>query len=102
MVQLRTTERLDFRPREMQVAILENCLGDDAMTIYKDIEFDTPDSDRTVQDILPALSEYDIGIVDETYERFVFRQWKQEEGEAFDTFYNNLRMCPIKDLQFLF
>ena len=44
--------RLDLKPREIQVAILEKCLGDDAMRIYQGIQFDTPDSNRTVQDIL--------------------------------------------------
>ena len=83
--------RLGRKPREIQVAILANCLGDDAMRIYQGIQFDTPDSDRTVEDILQALSEYAVGIVNKTYERFVFRQRKQEEGEAFDTFYNDLR-----------
>ena len=29
--------RLDCKPREIQVAILENCLGDEAMRIYKGI-----------------------------------------------------------------
>ena len=80
--------RLDCKPRVIQIAILENCLGDDAMRIYQGIQFDTPDSDRTVQDILQALSEYVVGIVNETYEIFVFRQRKQEESKAFDIFYN--------------
>ena len=62
------------------------------MRIYQGIQFDTPDSDRTVQDILQALSEYSVGIVNETYEGFAFHQRKQEEGEAFDTFYNDLRV----------
>ena len=92
MVQLHTTERLDRRPREIQVAILENCSDDVAMRIHQGIQFGTPDSDRTEQDILQALSEYAVGIVNETYERFAFRQRKQEEGEAFGTFYNDLRV----------
>ena len=62
--------RLDCKPREIRVAILENCFGDDAMRIYQSIQFDTPDSDRSVQDILQVLNEYTVGIVDETYERF--------------------------------
>ena len=84
--------QLDRKLREIQVAILENYLGDDAMRIYQGIQFDTPDSDRTVQDILQVLNEYAVGIVNETYERFAFRQRKQEECEAFDTFYNDLRV----------
>ena len=82
--------RLDCKHREIQVVILENCLGDDSMRIYQGIQFDTPDSGRTVQDILQALSEYAVRTVNETYERFAFRQRKLEEGEVFDTFYNDL------------
>ena len=62
------------------------------MRIYQGIQFDTPDSDRTVQGILQALSEYPVRIVNETHERCAFRQTKQEEGEAFNTFYNDLRV----------
>ena len=50
--------QLDRKPWEIQVAILENCLGDDAMRIYQGKQLDTPDLDRTVQDILQALNEY--------------------------------------------
>ena len=62
------------------------------MRIYQGIQFDTPDLDCTVQDILQTLSEYAVRTINETYERFAFRQKKQEEGEAFDTFYNDLRV----------
>ena len=62
------------------------------MKIYQGIQFYTSDLDRTVQDILQALSEYAVGIVNETYERFAFHQRKQEECEAFDNFYNDLRV----------
>ena len=44
--------RQDCKPREIQVGIFGNCLGDDTMKIYQGIQFGTPDSDRTVQDIL--------------------------------------------------
>ena len=70
--------RLDCKPREIQVAILENYLGDDVMRICQGIQFDTPDSDRTLQDIQQALSDYAVGIFNETYERFAFRRRKQE------------------------
>ena len=84
--------RLDRKPREIQVAIFENCLGDVAMRIYQGILFDSPNSGCNVQDILQALSEYAVEIINETYKRFAFHQRKQEEGEAFDTFYNDLRV----------
>lgn len=67
-------------------------MGDDAMKIYQGMQFDTPEMERTVEDILQALEEYSIGILNKTYEIFAFRQRKQGEGEAFDKFYNNLRV----------
>ena len=62
------------------------------MRIYQGKQFDTADSDRSVRNIRQAQSEYAVGIVNETYQRFASRQRKQEEGEAFDTFYNDLRV----------
>ena len=60
--------------------MLENYFGDDTMRIYQGMQFATPDAERTVQDILKALDEYAAGIVNKTYERFVFRQ---EEGPIY-------------------
>lgn len=68
------------KPREIQVAILKNCLGDDAMKIYQGMQFDNPETERTVNDILQSLGEYSVGILNETYERFAFRHRKQDEG----------------------
>lgn len=50
-----------------------------------------PDSVGTVQEILNVLDEYAMEITNETYESFVFRQRKQEEGKSFDNFYSSPR-----------
>ena len=56
-----------------QVALLENCLGDEAMSLYRGFRFATPDSDRTVTEILDAFASYAVGITNETYERLKTR-----------------------------
>ena len=39
--------RLNCKPREIYVVMVENCLGDNAMRIYQGMQFSTPDTDRT-------------------------------------------------------
>ena len=87
------------KPREYQVALLENNLGDDAMRIYEGFRFDTPDDERTVAEILAKLESYSVGEANETYERFVFNRRCQDEGESFENFYSDLRVL-VKSCNF--
>jgi hypothetical protein len=72
---------LTFQDRAFQVAQLENCLDDDALKTLEGQQFATAVENRTVPEIIEALDRYAIGEVHETYERFVFGQRNQEEGE---------------------
>ena len=71
--------------------MFENYLGDNTMKVYQGMHFATPETDRTVQEILQVLKEYIVWIVNETYERFAFHQRRQKERKAFYSFYNDLR-----------
>ena len=79
--------------RKLQVAQLENCLGDEALKAMGSFKFQTAEEERTVQEILKALEEYIVGDLNETLERYNFAKRKQQEGEPFNTF-----LCALRQL----
>ena len=68
----RLLAKLSERPEEIQVAMFENCLGDDAMKIYQSMQFETAELKQTIQEIIDALEKYAIGVTNETNELFWF------------------------------
>ena len=65
---------------------------DDAIKVYQDMQFAMPVTDRTIQEILQAVEDYAVKIVNETYERFASRHRRQRESEALDCFHNDQRI----------
>ncbi len=55
------------KPRDYQVALLENNLDDDTMRIYEGFHFDTTYEERTTAEILAKLEAYAVGEENETY-----------------------------------
>ena len=88
---------LNKQNNEYQVALLLHTIGDEALKIYNSFNFKTPDSKRTVAEIIKKLDDFAIGEINETYERFVFNSRNQQDNENFDTFLsaiNNLsKIC---------
>ena len=78
--------------RKFQVAQLENCLSDDALTTLDGFHFETNVDVRTVGEIIAAFEKYAVGETNETLERFHFGKRSQEEGESFDKFLSDLRI----------
>ena len=82
----------ETRKREFQIARLENCLADDALELLEGFNFNTPENERTVQEILTAFERYCQGETNETMERYNFAKRDQKEGESFDKFLADLRI----------
>jgi len=80
---------LETVDRKLQIAQLQNCLGDDALKLLDGFKFDTPNEERTVKEVL--VEEYVIGQVNETLERYKFGKRCQAEGESFSKFLADLR-----------
>ena len=87
-----TLSDIATKPRNYQVAMLENSLGDEAMRLYDGFQFATPQEHRTVAEILSAFDEFAIGEANETFERYKFNSRKQEDGESFEDFHADLRV----------
>ena len=82
---------LDKVPRDLQVAQLENCLGDEALKAMSGFKFTTPDDQRTVKEILDEFERFVIGQVNQTLERYRFGNRSQAEGEDFSRYLSELR-----------
>ena len=85
--------------REIQVALLLDCLADDALKTYNGFTFDTPEDQRTVTEIIAKFEEFAVGQVNVTYERYLFNRRKQAEEETFDAFLSDLRSL-VKTCQY--
>ncbi|GFO45287.1 polyprotein [Plakobranchus ocellatus] len=86
--------------REVQVVLFLHCLDDDALKAYNGFSFRSPESDRTVSDIIAKFESFARGEVNETYERFVFNSRAQKNTETFEGFDSDLRRL-VKDMQIL-
>ncbi|GFO39028.1 Gag-Pol protein [Plakobranchus ocellatus] len=75
----------------VQVALFLHCLDDDALKACNSFSFLSPESDRSVSDIIAKFESFAIGEVNETYERFVFNSRAQKDTEIFEGFYSDLR-----------
>ena len=82
---------VNTQPREYQVALLLHTLGDEALKIYNGLQFDTPETDRTVAEVTGAFDKFAMGERNETYERYIFNQRRQQEGETFELYISTLR-----------
>ena len=87
-----TLSDIATKPRNYQIAMLENSLGDEAMRLYDGFQFATPQEHRTMAEILSAFDEFAIGEANETFERYKFNSRKQEDGDSFEDFHADLRV----------
>jgi hypothetical protein len=78
--------------RSLQVAQLENCLGDDALTLLEGFQFDTEEEERTVDEIIQAFQVYAVGQTNDTLERYKLGTRVQQEGETIDKWLTDLRI----------
>ena len=88
---------LNTKSQDYQMAMLLNCIGQDALRIYNSFTFVTGEA-RDVNTTLEKFDQHIIGTQNVTYERFLFNSLKQN-GESFDTFLTNLRHLQ-KNCQF--
>ena len=58
------------------MAQLESCLADNALQLLDGFEFEKPDDERTVDEILTAFDSFIMGKTNEMLERYIF--WKEK------------------------
>jgi len=82
---------LPHQARDYQVALFLHTIGDEALKVYNGFKFDTPDAERTIDDIIQKFEIFAVGEINETYERYVFNRRDQLEGESFEAFLTVIR-----------
>ena len=90
---------LENQSNQYQVAMLLDCLSDEALKVYNGFHFDGEENARTVEDIMQKFEEFTVGQVNVTYECFNLYQRCQGEEESFERFYSAIRglskTCPF-------
>ena len=79
----------DKKGNTQKITLLLTCAGAQAIDVYNTLDVDENDK---YEDIKTKLEGFCAPKKNETYERFVFRNTKQEEGEQFNSFLTKLKL----------
>ena len=86
-----------------QIAILRHCIGEDAVEVLDQFEFDDEEDQDRLPDVLQKFDEYFNPRRNALFEWFVFWSLTQAEGEPIDMFVKRLKtqaaMCEFGDLR---
>ncbi|XP_049870365.1 uncharacterized protein LOC126369844 [Pectinophora gossypiella] len=81
---------LDKKSPEVQVAIFMSSIGPDAAVIYNTFKLNETES-QSLKTIKTKFTNHFIPKINETYERYVFNQIVQNDGQSIDDFLTNLK-----------
>ena len=94
---------LDQRPNKFRVATFVTCIGPDALDIYNGLPFEEDSHKEDISRVLQLMEKYCIGETNTIYERYVFNNRSQDNGESFDAYVSTLRQlassCDFGDLK---
>ena len=77
---------------ETKVKLFLYLIGSKGREIYETMKFETPDKDRTIEELLKLFDEYCDPKRNETVERHKFFMRNQEAGESFDKYLTELKI----------
>ena len=77
---------LQVQDNRYRVATFVTCIGADTLRIYNSLLFDNEAEKSDMDKVLGMMEKYCLGETNVTYERFIFNQTTQQEGETFDQF----------------
>ena len=80
------TARLDTQLPAYKVALFLHCIGVDALKIYNGFQIDSPEDRNDLANIIQKFSEFTIGELNETFERYTFNSRNQQENESIDVY----------------
>ncbi|MCP3892424.1 MAG: hypothetical protein GY702_26655 [Desulfobulbaceae bacterium] len=76
---------------DIQCAMLENCLGPEALKTYNSLSYSDEET-KSIATIMNKLEQLFIGELNETYERYIFNSRKQLTSENIETYVTELKM----------
>ena len=80
---------------KIKVNLLLNCAGSDAIEEYTHFTYDADESPNNFADVCKKFSELCQGAKNVIYERLVFNQRSQKEGERIDNFVSDLKRLAL-------
>ena len=83
---------LGLLDKKLQVAQLENCLGDDALKTLSGFKFDMPSDERTPAEIIAVFESYIVGEANVNLECYKMANRQQGDGESFSGYVASLRV----------
>ena len=93
----------DEKPDKLKVNMLLHCAGPEAIEEYSHFVFNAGESNERYDDVCKKFKELCEGARNVIYERLVFNQRNQKEGERIDNFVSELKRlsltCEFGDLK---
>jgi len=86
------SSQLKEHPKRRRTATLLTCFTPSALKVYNSLLFANDDDkyDIDIANVLNKMTEFCIGVVNVTYERYLFNTRSQESNESIDEFYGVL------------
>lgn len=95
-----TAAELNEKSNGIKVSTLLNAIGDEAVDVYESFNL-TNEQKASYEAVVKAFADFCTPKKNEVYERYVFYQRKQKEGELFDSFLMEIkklvRTCGFAD-----
>ena len=84
------SSQLIEHPKERRTATLLTCFSPSALKVYNSLNFANDDERCDIDIVLTKMTGFCQGVVNETYERYLFNTRSQGENESVDEFYSAL------------
>ena len=85
-----TSSQLIEHPKKRRTATLLTCFSPSALKVYNSLNFANDNERCDIDIVLTKMTGFCQGVVNETYERYLFNTRSQGENESVDEFYSAL------------
>ena len=82
---------LKTQHRDYRFATFVTYVGSEALNLYDAIRFGPEQDRKDIDTILKVLEDHIMGLVNTTYERFLFKKHDQQLGESFNDYLTTLK-----------
>lgn len=96
------SSQLIEHPKRRRTATLLACFSPSAYKVFNSLSFDREEDKHDIDIVMEKMTEFCRGVVNVTYERYLFNTRSQQPSESIDEFYSALlslsKNCAFKDL----
>ena len=84
------SSQLKDHPKRRRMATLLTCFSPSALKVYNSLSFNNEEDKYDIDIMLNKMKEFCRGVVNETYEKYVFNTRSQASNQSIDEFYRAL------------